>query len=47
MPCIDCALLQNKEIFFDILATFAPNAKNSAVIMEFWEAMEWSEGGAA
>ena len=36
-----------KEIFFVSLADCAQIAKNSAIIMEFLEAMGWNEGYAA
>ena len=39
--------LINKEIFFGSLAYCAQTAKNSAIIMEFLEAMGWNEGYAA
>ena len=39
--------LINKEIFFASLADCAQTAKNSAIIMEFLEAMGWNEGHAA
>ena len=39
--------LINKEIFFTSLADCAQTAKNSAIIMEFLEAMGWNECHAA
>ena len=39
--------LINKEIFFGSLADCDQTAKNSAIILEFLEAMGWNEGYAA